>query len=271
MPRRAVSWYNAHMNTLITGASSGIGEALAVASARRGDRLFICGRDPARLAAVAEKCRALHAAVDAETLDVTDEDAVRRWIFACDAAATLDRVFANAGVSTGEESEANVRRTFETNVGGTVNTVLPVIEVFRRRSLGVRGVPGRPQIAITASIAGYGPLKACPSYAATKNCLKTWGLSLRGMLAPEGICVSVICPGFVRSRITDANTCPMPFFMEADEAAGKILSRLDAGAGLIAFPWQMRLGAWLLSALPFRVNELLNGLLPGKTRRPPAG
>ena len=252
------------MNTLITGASSGIGEALAVASARRGDRLFICGRDRARLAAVAERCRALHATVDARVLDVTDEDATRRWLAECDSAATLDRVFANAGVSTGEETEENARKTFAVNVGGTVNTVLPAIEVFRKRSLGVRGVPGRPQIVITASIAGYGPLKACPSYSATKSCLKTWGLSLRGMLAPEGIVVSVVCPGFVRSRITDANTCPMPFFMEADRAAGIILSRVDAEAGLIAFPWQMRLGAWLLSALPFRINELVNGLLPKK-------
>lgn len=245
------------MTTLITGASSGIGAALAIESARRGGRLFICGRDKARLDAVAGKCRDLGATVRADIVDVADEVATRRWLESCDAESPIDRVFANAGVSTGEETEANVRRTFAVNVGGTVNTVLPVIELFRQR--------GRGQIVITASIAGYGPLKACPSYAATKSCLKTWGLSLRGALAREGIRVSVVCPGFVRSRITDKNTCPMPFFMEAEKAAAIILTRADRNTGLIAFPWPMRLASWGLSILPQRLNELVGRvLLPNK-------
>ena len=244
------------MTTLITGASSGIGAALAIESARRGGRLFICGRDKARLDAVAGKCRDLGATVRADIVDVADEAATRRWLESCDAESPIDRVFANAGVSTGEETEANVRQTFAVNVGGTVNTVLPVIELFRRR--------GRGQIVITASIAGYGPLKACPSYAATKSCLKTWGLSLRGALAREGIRVSVVCPGFVRSRITDKNTCPMPFFMEAEKAAAIILTRADRNTGLIAFPWPMRLASWGLSILPQRLNELVGRVLPKK-------
>lgn len=250
------------MNTLITGASSGIGEALATACAARGDALFLCGRDETRLNAVAEKCRTAsngRATVTAQVVDVTDADAVERWIGKCDQTAPLERVFANAGVSTGEETAANVRRTFATNAIGVVNTVLPAVEAMRRHP-----ESANRQIVITASIAGYGPLKACPSYSATKACVKTWGLALRGMLAPEGIRVSVVCPGFVRSRITDANTCPMPFFMEADRAAHTILRRADRNVGLIAFPWPMRLGAWALSVLPWRANELLNRLLPKK-------
>ena len=250
------------MNTLITGASSGIGEALAIACAARGDALFLCGRDEARLNAVAEKCRAASkscATVAARVVDVTDANAVERWIGECDQTAPLERVFANAGVSTGEETAANVRRTFATNAIGVVNTVLPAVEAMRKRP-----ESANRQIVITASIAGYGPLKACPSYSATKACVKTWGLALRGMLAPEGIKVSVVCPGFVRSRITDANTCPMPFFMEADRAARVILGRADRNVGLIAFPWPMRLGTWALSILPWRANELLNRLLPKK-------
>lgn len=250
------------MNTLITGASSGIGEALAIACAARGDALFLCGRDESRLNAVAEKCRAASkscATVFARVVDVTDANAVERWIGECDQTAPLERVFANAGVSTGEETAANVRRTFATNTIGVVNTVLPAIEAMRKRP-----ESANRQIVITASIAGYGPLKACPSYSATKACVKTWGLALRGMLAPEGIKVSVVCPGFVRSRITDANTCPLPFFMEADRAARVILGRADRNVGLIAFPWPMRLGTWALSILPWRANELLNRLLPKK-------
>jgi len=252
------------MNTLITGASSGIGEALARACAKRGDRLFICGRNAERLDAVATACREMGAEVHVQVVDVTDENATRRWLQASDAIAPLDRVFANAGVSTGEENETNSRRTFAVNVGGCVNTVLPAIELFRVRKPADGPIPGRPQIVITASIAGYGPLKACPAYAATKSCVKTWGLSLRGMLAPEGIRVSVVCPGFVRSRITDGNTCPMPFFMEADKAASIILRRADRDVGLIAFPWPMRFGAWWISMLPYRLNEFINLFLPKK-------
>jgi len=245
------------MNVLITGASSGIGEALALECAKRGDRLSLCGRNRERLDAVADACRAAGATVCADTVDVADEAAMRNWIVSCDAAAPLDRVFANAGVGTGIEDEANVRRTFATNVGGVVNAVLPAIETFRSRGKG-------GQIVITASIAGYGPLKSCPAYSATKSCVKTWGLALRGMLRHEGIKVSVVCPGFVRSRITDRNTCPMPFFMEADKAARIILRRVNRNVGLIAFPWPMRLASWGLSILPFWMNELVNRMLPEK-------
>ena len=242
------------MNVLITGASSGIGEALALACADRGDRLFLCGRDAARLDAVAAACRARGATADARILDVTDEAATRDWIRACDAAAPLDRVFSNAGVATGPEVEPNVRRTFAVNVGGTVNVVLPAVEAMRARRCG--------HVIMTASIAGYGPLAGCPSYSAAKSCVKTWGLSLRGHLRAEGVRVSVICPGFVRSRITDKNTCPMPFFMEADRAARIILRRVDRNVGLIAFPWPMRFATWWLSTLPFWLNDLLGRLLP---------
>ena len=235
------------MNTLITGASSGVGEALADACAKRGDTLFLCGRDEKRLKTVAERCHASW-----KILDVTDEHAVRDWIREAARTAPPDLVFANAGVSTGDEIEPNVRRTFATNVGGVVNTVMSAVEV------------GARQIVITASIAGYGPLKACPSYSATKACVKTWGLALRGQLAPRGIKVNVACPGFIRSRMTDGNTCPMPFFMEADKAARIILRRVRRNVGLIAFPWPMRFATWFLSILPYRLNELINRLLPKK-------
>ena len=244
------------MTTLITGASSGIGEALALACAQRGDTLFLCGRNAARLKDVVARCRACNAPTYGSVVDVTDRATTRAWIQNCDAIAPLDRVFSNAGVATGRENAENVRKTFDTNIGGNLNVVLEALEIFRTRQAG--------QIVITASIAGYGPLRSCPAYAATKSCLKTWGLGLRGLLAPEGIRVSVVCPGFIRSRITDQNTCPMPFFMEADKAARIILRRVEKNVGLIAFPWQMRLATWALSILPFRLNEWINRFLPEK-------
>lgn len=250
------------MNYLITGASSGIGEALALRCAAEHANLFLCARDSARLEEVAAHCREKGAAmVCTRILDVTDAEAMARWIRQCDATTALDMVFANAGVATGEETNENVRRTFAINIGGVVNTVLPAIEAFRARQ--AKNV----HIIITASIAGYGPLKSCPAYSATKACVKTWALALRGMLAQESIQVSAVCPGFVRSRITDQNDFPMPFFLEADQAAQLILRRAKRNVGLIAFPWPMRLASWGLSILPYRLNELINRLLPAKRRK----
>jgi len=253
------------MNTLITGASSGIGEALALECARRGDSLFICGRNALRLAAVEARCRALlpdWAFVHAKVLDITDLDATAAWLRECDAAAPLERVFSNAGIATGSETDTNVRATFATNVTANMNVVLVALELMRRRK--AANPACHAQILITASIAGYSALPTCPAYSATKSCMKTWALALRGMLGREGIMVSAICPGFVRSRITDRNTCPMPFFMEADKAARIILRRAARNAGLIAFPWPMRLAAWLLSCAPQCIAEFISRALPPK-------
>lgn len=248
------------MTVLITGGSSGIGEAIAYECAKKGDTLFICGRDSNRLDKVAEKCRTIGAeAVYAKVIDVSKEVETEIWIRESNLVSPLERVFSNAGIGTGEETTENIRKTFDVNVEGNLNTVLPVIEIFRSR-----GNKGLRQILITASIAGYGPLSACPAYSGSKAAMKTWGLALRGMLKKEGIKVSVICPGFVRSRITDLNTCPMPFFMEADVAAKTILAAADKNIGLIAFPWPMRLASWFLSILPFKLNELITSLLPQK-------
>lgn len=248
-------------NILITGASSGIGEALALECARRGAKhLFLCGRDAGRLEGVAARCRAEGADVRTEVLDVADEAAARAWIDACDALAPLELVFSNAGIGTGVENESNIRRTFATNVTGNLNVVLPVLARFRAEPNG----RARRQVVITASIAGYAPLSTCPAYAATKAAMKAWALSFRRPLAREGIRMNVVCPGFIRSRITDRNTCPMPFFMEADRAARIILDRVDRNVGLIAFPWPMRLATWFLSICPWRLAEFISGILPEK-------
>jgi len=245
---------------LITGASSGIGEAVALECARCGAKtLFLGGRNRERLEDVAARCRALGADARTEAVDVTDEAAMRDWIARADAVAPLELVFANAGIATGTENEANIRRTFATNVGGVLNCALPAIECFRKH--------GGGQLVLTASIAGYAPLVGCPAYSGTKACVKAWGLAMRGFLKKENIRVNVVCPGFVRSRLTDVNTCPMPFFMEAPKAARIIVDRVRRDVPLIAFPWPMRLAVWFLSALPARLAEWIAGLLPEKVRK----
>lgn len=232
---------------LITGASSGIGAALARAYAAPGRLLAISGRNEARLEETARSCREAGAEVDARVLDVTDRDAMRQWIAEVDRRAPLDLVVANAGISAGTaddpvEDDARTREIFAVNLGGVVNTVMPAVAAMRDRRRG--------QIAIVSSMAGYRGTPSAPAYAASKCAVKAWGEGLRGVLAEDGIAVTVICPGFVESRITDANDFPMPMLMSAERAAGLIKRRLARGPAVIAFPLPMVATMWLISTLP---------------------
>lgn len=245
---------------LITGASSGIGAALAGCYAAPGITLSLCGRDAGRLDQVVAACRAAGAAADGRVLEITDSDAVRGWIERRDADAALDLVIANAGVSGGAkdggESETQARRIFATNIDGVMNTVLPALPLMQRR--------GRGQIALMSSIAGFRGLPGAPAYSASKAAVRSWGEALRGALARDGIEVSVICPGFVESRMTAANAYPMPFLMTADKAAGIIRRGLARNRGRIAFPLPMYFMAWLLGAMPAGLSDRLMRTLPEK-------
>ena len=246
-------------NILITGASSGIGEALALHYAVNAQTLFLSGRNKKRLEAVAKQCRAKGCEVFTAILDVTDRNAMEKWINECEKQAPLNLVFANAGVATLTETPENIYNTFNTNVFGVLNTVIPFIEIFKNRAN-----PRIKTIAITSSIAGYHGLMTCPSYSASKACVKAWGEALRLSLRPYNINVSIICPGFVRSRITDKNTCPMPFLMDASHAAEIIASRLERNVGIISFPWPMRFVSWFGSILPNWLSEFIYSKLPYK-------
>lgn len=246
---------------LITGASSGIGAALARAYAGPGRLLALSGRNQARLEETAQSCRDAGAEVDARVLDVTDRDAMRQWIAAIDARRELDLLIANAGVSGGSaddttEDDARTREIFAVNLGGVVNTVMPAVAAMRDRRQG--------QIAIVSSIAGYRGTPSAPAYAASKCAVKAWGEGLRGVLAEDGISVTVICPGFVESRITDANDFPMPFLMSAERAAGLIKRRLTRAPAVIAFPLPMVATMWLISTLPAALAIRLLAATPKK-------
>lgn len=245
---------------LITGASSGIGEALALAYAAPGVTLALCGRDPARTEAVAAACRARGAAATAAVLDVADQAAMRDWVEACDARAPLDLVVANAGISAGMggagEDEAQTRRLFATNVDGVFNTVWPAIPRMRARRAG--------HIALMSSLAGYRGYPGAPAYCATKAAVKSWGEALRGALARDGVTVSVICPGWVKSRMTAGNRFRMPFLVETDRAAAIIRRGLDRGRARIAFPFPVAFAAWLFMVLPAGVGDALARRLPDK-------
>lgn len=245
---------------LVTGASSGIGAALALAYADPGAVLALGGRDPARLDAVAAACRARGAAVTTAAVDVTDRAAMADWIARTDDDRPLDLVVANAGISAGTgdggESEAQARRIFAVNVDGVLNTIHPAIDRMRPR--------GNGQVAIMSSLASFRGFPGAPAYCGSKAAVRVLGEALRGDLARAGIGVSVICPGYVESPMTAVNRFPMPMLMPADRAARIIRRGLDRNRGRIAFPWPVYATVRLLAALPVSWIDPLLRRLPSK-------
>lgn len=246
---------------MITGASSGIGEALAIEYSTEGVNLFISGRNEQRLEAVQKKCIALGAKVNARVIDVVDEHTMHDWIIDCDRIKPLDLVIANAGIGIGFSPSQNIadhtKAIFDVNVNGVFNTVHPAIHVMQPRKIG--------QIAIVSSLAGYHGMPSAPAYSTSKVTVKAYGEALRGIYDEQGIAINVICPGFVRSRITDKNDFPMPFFMESDKAAKIIRKGLEKNKGHIAFPWQTKfIFAAMVRLLPEFILERILSRMPKK-------
>jgi short-subunit dehydrogenase len=231
---------------LITGASSGIGEALAMAYAGPGVNLALSGRDAGRLEAVAAACRQRGAAAQAMVIDVADREAMARWLEELDRTTPIDLVVANAGIGVGTadgfETEEQTRTVFGVNLGGTFNTVLPLIPKLAARRRG--------QIALLSSLASFRGFPGSPTYCGSKAALRVWGEGLRGDLQAYGVQVSVVCPGFVKSRITARNEFPMPFLMSAERAAAIVKRGLARNRARIAFPFPMYFAIWLLGTLP---------------------
>lgn len=250
---------------LITGASSGIGRALAHAYATPGVKLALGGRDAKRMDVVVSEARAKGAEASAFLVDVVDTVAMRRHVEAAERAAPLDLVVANAGISEisgpGGETEEQARRIFAVNVDGVMNTVFPAVDAMRARPP-VDGVRG--QIAIMSSLAGFHGYPGAPAYVASKNAVRAWGESLRGELHGEGILVSVICPGFVATPMTDGATFPQPFKLSAERAAEIVKRGLARDRSRIAFPWPTYFAAWLGIALPERMVDPLIRRMPKK-------
>ncbi|MDO8976688.1 SDR family oxidoreductase [Reyranella sp.] len=232
---------------VLTGASSGIGEALALDYAAPGVALALTGRDAERLEAVASACRAKGATVVAGTIDVTDRERFLPWLTAFDAAHPVDLVIANAGISIDKDNSSLddfsiIRKTLDVNINGVLNTVEPLLQPMIARKRG--------QIGIVSSLAGFIGLPYSASYNASKAAVRVWGESIRYVLKKDGIGVSVICPGFVVSRITAEAPFPMPFMMTASRASSIIRRGLAANKPRIAFPIGTKAGVWLGSILP---------------------
>jgi NADP-dependent 3-hydroxy acid dehydrogenase YdfG len=249
---------------LITGASSGLGAALARHYAQPGITLHLQGRNRERLEATAASCRVNKAMVYTQCIDVTDANAMAQWVLDADQKAPIDLVIANAGISAGTgihgETGDQVRHIFATNIDGVINTLQPVIPLLTARQRG--------QIAVMSSLAGMRGLPSCPAYSASKACIRTYGEGLRGWLGTHGVEVSVICPGYIRTPMTEVNNFPMPFLMTADKAARVIAQRLRWNQSRIAFPLVLHLPLWLMSCLSPTLTDAFFARLPAKPAAP---
>jgi len=236
----------------ITGASSGIGAALADELTDRGALVAISARRADRLTEVAA------GRMTVVPVDVTDADAMRAAADTVRAAlGGIDLVVLNAGtwrqLRLTELDTAVVAAHFDVNVMGTVNGLAAVI--------GPMTAQGRGTVAIVASVAGYRGIPGSLAYGATKAALINLAESIRPEARRAGVRVVTVNPGFVRTPLTAANRFPMPFLLEVDDAARRIADGLESRRQEIVFPLPMAVALKLARVLPVRVWTRLTGLM----------
>jgi len=246
----------------ITGASSGIGQALAERFHREGWRLALVARRAAELQAWADGRGFDHARCSIHAADVRDVDAIVAAGHACLAQQGLpDVVIANAGISVGmdtalREDLAVMRSTLETNLLGMAATFQPfVAPMCERRSGALVGV---------ASVAGIRGLPGHGAYCASKSGVIAYCESLRGECRPAGVKVVTLVPGYVDTPLTQRNRYGMPFLMTPAAFADRAFDAIRRGASYRVIPWQMGVVAKLLRLLP---NALYDSVLAGRPRK----
>lgn len=248
------------MKVFITGASSGIGAALARHYAARGATLGLAAR---REPLLGELVRSLPGSHHLYAVDVADADAIRSaGLDFIGRAGAPDIVIANAGVSVGTlTQEAGdlpaFRRVMETNLLGLVHTFQPFVEPMRQA--------GRGRLAGIASVAGIRGLPGAGAYSASKAAAIAYLESLRVELRGSGVRVVTVAPGYIDTPMTEKNPYPMPFLLPAGEAARRIARVIDAGTSYAVIPRRMALVAKLLRLLP---DALFDPLFARAGRKP---
>ncbi|HEU5178351.1 MAG TPA: SDR family oxidoreductase [Burkholderiales bacterium] len=242
------------MLVVITGASSGIGEALARHFAAQGAVLGLISRretqNPAQGASYA--------------VDVTDEAAMERVARDfIDRFGVPDLVIANAGISSGTSGAdggdvAKLRKVLEVNVAGLAATLAAFAPAMREA--------GRGTLAGIASVAGFRGLAGNGAYCASKSAAITWLESLRAELYGSGVSVVCVCPGYIDTPMTRVNRFHMPFLISADDAARRIARAIEGKRRLAVIPWQMALVSVLLRAMPGWLFDRIASRAPRKPR-----
>ena len=245
----------------ITGASSGIGQALALRFAQAGWRLALVARRGAELQAWVD-AQGLGEQARVYAADVRDVRAIVEVGRECLAQQGLpEAVVANAGISVGMDTAdfddlEVMRMTFETNNLGMAATFHPFVDAMRQRGSG--------RLVGIASVAGIRGLPGHGAYCASKAAAISYCESLRGECAPSGVKVVTILPGYIDTPLTQGNRYAMPFLMTAAAFAERAFAAIDAGDSYRVIPWQMGVVAKLLRLLP---NALFDRALSGRARK----
>jgi len=233
---------------VVTGASRGLGRAVALDHAAPGVALTLIGRDAVRLDEVARLAEAKGARVRLGRIDVRDADAMRAFLIEADEADPTDCLIASAGVTmvtprAGEVEDLTLSRDlFDVNLNGMMNTLAPLAPRMRARRRG--------EIALFGSIAAFAPPPDSPTYAASKAAIVAFALATRALYAVDGVSVSVVCPGFVDTDMTSSYDSAKPFLLSAEEAARRIRRGLERRQAVIAFPRRLYYAARLQQLLP---------------------
>lgn len=248
-------------NIWITGASSGIGKALAEILAGAGHRLIVTGRRERRLE---ELCLQAPGHIVSAPADTTSKDDLQNIAGLLESQGPLDMAILNAGtceyLDVDHYQSDVIAKNLYTNVTGTARCLDIALPALRRTR-----AQGRPAtLVIVSSSAWWFPFARAEGYGASKAALAYLGVSLRADLAREGIDVVLVSPGFVKTPLTDRNDFPMPFLISAEQAANRIMTGLTKGRNTIAFPkrftWMLR----LMSSLP---QPLIDRMAAGMARK----
>ncbi len=246
----------------ITGASSGIGQALAARFHAGGYRLALVARRTSEMQAWAHQRGLTAAHCGIYSADVAEPDSIIAAGHACIAAQGLpDVVIANAGISIGMDTSARtdievMARTFATNNVGLAATFHPFVEAMVHRGSGT--------LVGIGSVAGIRGLPGHGAYCASKAAVIAYCESLRGELRTSGVQVVTLCPGYVDTPLTRKNRYSMPFLMPPEAFADEAFAAIAAGESYRVLPWQMGVVAKLLRLLP---NTVLDKVLAGRPRK----
>jgi short-subunit dehydrogenase len=251
-----------HPLVFITGASSGIGQALARRYHQAGWQLALAARRTGEIQAWAAHEGIDPARYAVYQADVADTDSIVAAGLACLAAQGLPQVvIANAGISIGVDTAIRddlevIARTYATNNVGLAATFHPFVAPMVQRGSG--------QLVGIGSVAGIRGLPGHAAYCASKAAVISYCESLRGELRPTGVRVVTICPGYIDTPLTRQNRYSMPFLMQADDFADRALRAIAKGVSYRVIPWQMGIVARLLRLLP---NAVFDRVLAGRPRK----
>ncbi len=249
------------LKIFITGANSGIGEALAIEYAKQGAILGLVARRKKELQILQKK---LNGKVLIYEVDVTNINQCR-WASEDFIAhhGTPDIVIANAGISTGTLTEnfsdiQTFKKIIDTNLNGVINTFYPFVQLFKKREQG--------QFVGISSIAGIRGLPGSGAYSSSKAALINYLESFRVEMAPYKIDVTTIAPGYIKTPMTDVNDYSMPFIMPVNKAAISFINAIRKKKKFIIIPWQMKIIGYLMRILPIFIWDFLAKKGPRKKR-----